>query len=167
MKTITSASANKLLRSLEDEKAFLLSMEEAAKEYTLAENETLQKPDYDYKATAARLKELDDTIRKIKHHINIFNVTTILPNFQITIDEALVKMAQLNRRKETLDIMRKRLPKFRKTDYYSHTNIIEYIYLNYDLEDVKEDYQKISEEIMQLQLELDTCNQTKTFEIDL
>ena len=155
MKTITSASANKLLRSLEDEKAFLLSMEEASKEYTLAENETLQKPDYDYKATAARLKELDDTIRKIKHHINVFNVTTILPNFQ------------LNRRKETLDIMRKRLPKFRKNDYYNRTNIIEYIYLNYDLEDVKEDYQKISEEIMKLQLELDTCNQTKTFEIDL
>ena len=51
MKTITSASANKLLRSLEDEKAFLLSMEEASKEYTLAENETLQKPDYDYKAS--------------------------------------------------------------------------------------------------------------------
>ena len=142
-------------------------MEEASKEYTLAENETLQKPDYDYKATAARLKELDDTIRKIKHHINVFNVTTILPNFQITIDEALVKMAQLNRRKETLDIMRKRLPKFRKNDYYNRTNIIEYIYLNYDLEDVKEDYQKISEEIMKLQLELDTCNQTKTFEIDL
>lgn len=167
MKTITSAGANKLLRSLEDEKAFLLSMEEAAKEYTLAENEECQKPDYNYKDSAKKLQELDNTIRKIKHYINVFNVSTILPNSEITIDEALVKMAQLNRRKETLDNMRKRLPKSRKNDYYNRTNIIEYTYLNYDLEEVKEDYQKISEEITQLQLELDTCNQTKTFEIDL
>lgn len=167
MKTVTSASANKLLRSLEDEKAYLLSMENESKEYTLAENEKVQKPDYDYRGTAQKLEELDNRIRKIKHRINVFNVTTVLPNLDLTIDEALVKMAQLNRRKEQLDEMRKHLPKIRKEDPYLRTNMIEYTYVNYDLEEVRKDYQKISEQIMELQLALDTCNQTQTFEIEL
>lgn len=167
MKQLTSAAANKLLRTLDDEKNYLLSMEEEAATYILADGESGEAPAYDYEETAKRLKELDSKIRVLKHAINRFNVTAELPELGITIDEALVKMAQLNKDKARLDIMRKRLPKARKKQEFYHSNIIEYEYVNYDLKRVQEDYQAVCDEISKLQLGLDLCNQTVTFEFDM
>lgn len=69
-------------------------------------------------------------------------------------DEALVKMAQLNKRREKLDGMRKRLPKTRKADGFMQSHFIEYIYVNYNLKKVQEDYQAVCDEIARIQLEL-------------
>ena len=54
-------------------------------------------------------------------------------------------MAQFNKRKETLDGMRKQLPKRRlDTTYFTRkNNIVEYEYINYDLELVKAEYESI------------------------
>ena len=48
MQTMTSAYANKMLKSLEEDKAFWLSKEEAACTYVAAINEEPVVPDYDY-----------------------------------------------------------------------------------------------------------------------
>lgn len=167
MKTLTSAGANKLIKSLEDKKDFLLSHEAGSSIYILAEGEKFEAPEYDYLATSKELEHINLSVRKIKHAINVFNTTTLLNPLGITIDEALVKMAQLNSRKAQLDIMRKRLPKERQSSPYTRSNIIEYQYVNYDLSRVSEDYIQLCEQITDIQLALDTCNQTKTFEIDL
>ena len=166
MREFTSASANKLLRTYEDEKNYLLSMEADSATYVLADGEKEEPPAYSYEETAARLAQIDREVRKLKHAINVFNVGAVLPKLGITIDEALVKMAQLTRTRARLDSMRKRLPKARKQDY-GRTNLIEYEYVNYDLQKVQEDYQKVCQEIMEIQMELDYCNQTVTFEVDL
>lgn len=167
IKTLTSAGANKLLKALEDQKNYLLSLEASSSVYIMAEGEQVEPPEYDYSATAKRLDKINEQVRKIKHAINVFNTTTYLDPLGITIDEALVKMAQLNQRRLELDVMRKRLPKQRQTIPYARTNIIEYQYVNYDIERVADDYSKICAEISEIQLALDCCNQTKTFEIDL
>ncbi|MBO5198525.1 MAG: hypothetical protein J6B85_08420 [Lachnospiraceae bacterium] len=166
MREFTSASANKLLRTYEDEKNYLLSMEADSATYVLADGEKEEPPAYSYEETAARLAQIDREVRKLKHAINVFNVGAVLPKLGITIDEALVKMAQLTRTRARLDSMRKRLPKARKQEY-GRTNLIEYEYVNYDLQKVQEDYQKVCQEIMEIQMELDYCNQTVTFEVDL
>lgn len=166
MREFTSASANKLLRTYEDEKNYLLSMEADSATYVLADGEKEEPPAYSYEETAARLAQIDREVRKLKHAINVFNVGAMLPKLGITIDEALVKMAQLTRTRARLDSMRKRLPKARKQEY-GRTNLIEYEYVNYDLQKVQEDYQKVCQEIMEIQMELDYCNQTVTFEVDL
>ena len=90
-----------------------------------------------------------------------------MDNLGITIDEALIKIAQLNNRKLELDLMRKRLPKERQSLPFARTNIIEYQYVNYDIKRVSADYNRLCEEITEIQLALDTCNQTKTFDVDL
>lgn len=77
-------------------------------------------------------------------------------------------MAQLNNRKNKLDCMRRRLPKERVNPMVSRAkSYVEYEYANYDINKVKADYQQISEEITKIQLALDMCNQTKTFEINI
>lgn len=167
MKSLTSAVANKLLKSLEDQKNYLLSIEASSSVYIKAEGEKTDPPDYDYSSTSGKINLINEQIRKIKHAINLFNTTTYLEPLGITIDEALVKMAQLNQRKLQLDIMRKRLPKERQSMPYSRINIIEYQYVNYDIEKVAADYNKLCEEIAEIQLALDTCNHTKTFDLDL
>ena len=166
-KTLTSAAANKLLKSLEDQKNYLLALEAGSSVYVMAEGENVEPPEYDYIATSEKIKKINEQVRKIKHAINVFNTTTYLEALGITIDEALVKMAQLNQRKNELDVMRKRLPKQRQIMPYARANLIEYQYVNYDINRVAADYNRICAEISEIQLALDTCNQTKTFEIDL
>ena len=39
--------------------------------------------------------------------------------------------------------------------------------INYDLDKVNEDYRQLKEEVMNIQLALDICNQTRVFEIEL
>lgn len=168
MKHFTSAAANKWIKSLEDEKSYYISLEDTASVYVLAEGEEIEKPEYDYETVSNEISKLDRKIRKIRHAINIFNATTVLEGLDITIDEALVMMAQLNNIKNKLDCMRRRLPKERVNSMMARAkSYVEYEYANYDINKVKEDYQQISEEITKIQLALDMCNQTKSFEINV
>lgn len=168
MQQITSAAANKLLKSLEDEKEYLLSMEAESSTYVLAEEEKEEPPHYDYEATQHKIDAIDTKIRIIKHAVNTFNIHTILDGLDITIDQALVEMAQLNRKKHRLDTMRKRLPKTRLNDQsYGRSKFIEYQYINYDLEIVQNDYQAVCDRITALQIALDLCNQTKAFNVNI
>ena len=129
MKTLTSAAANKWIKSLEDEKSYYLSLEESASVYTLSEGEITDPPEYDYQKVNGEIKQIDATIRKIKHAVNVFNTTTVLPELGITVDEALVKMAQLNLYRNKLDIMRRRLPKERVDSFSARAKtVIEYQY---------------------------------------
>lgn len=162
---ITSAGANKMLRKLEDDKQYLLSQEDSAATYIISEGIEAIVPSYDYQKTAQALAAIEEKVRKIKHALNVFNSTTILDGLDITIDEALVKMAQLNQRKGTLDIMRRRLEKERVTNY-GRSNLVEYVCINYNLEEIQADYQVITQQVVDLQLALDLTNQTKTFVLE-
>ena len=98
----TSASANKYLRRLQDEKDRLLRNEQEVSTYVLAEGEAAEPPAYDYGATRERVAEIDGQARAIRHALHRFNMQTILPERGITIDEALILLAQLSGRKDRL-----------------------------------------------------------------
>ena len=70
----------------------------------------------------------------------MFNTTTIIPDFDITIDEMLVYLPQLNRQCEVLSKMRDAMTKVRVSSGYSGGNIIDYKYANYDIEEVGRHY---------------------------
>ena len=165
----TSAEASKLLRKLTDEKEALIVNENQSKTYVVAttENEEELRPDYDYNITSAKLNEINDKILKIKHAINLFNVTHEVPETNdLTIDQVLIAMPQLNERKDKLSKMKNRLPKFRSRSNIG-SNIIEYDYVNYDINQVSNDYNEICEKISKMQLELDKINNTDKMEIDI
>ena len=126
--TYTSAQANKLLKKLHDEHAALLDRENRSKDFRAAMGEN-------------RLAELEQRIRKVKHAINVFNATHVIPDFHMTIDEMLVYIPQLTQRKNKLADMKARLPKERVEEQYGRqSNIIDYTYANYDLAAVEADY---------------------------
>jgi len=92
----------------------------------------------------------------------------VLPESGITVDEALILLAQLNNEKRMLASMRSRQKKERAgRGVLYRSEAVEYVYANYDVARAGEDYLAVSERISALQLEIDLCNQTRTFEADL
>ena len=170
MQTMTSAYANKMLRSLEEDKAFWVNKEANSSTYVVANNEEPVVPEYDYAEVAATIAEIDEKSAIIKHALNVSNATAkvLVGNVEMSVDTILIKMAQLNKRKAVLDVMRKQLPKARveQRSYMARYSVPEYEYINYDLELIKKEYESISAKIMEMQMALDKYNQTVQFECD-
>lgn len=167
---LTSAEANKLLRKVNEEYAAMLRLEECSREFNAAVGEDIEtvRPEYDYKETREKLKALEGKTRKIKHAINIFNNTHIVDGFNMTIDELLIYIPQLARRKEKLAEMSAKLPKARvNEDYRRRSNIIDYTYINYDLGEVKKDLEAVTDELARAQIALDVLNTSTEIELDL
>ncbi|MBQ1505315.1 MAG: hypothetical protein IIZ48_00935 [Erysipelotrichales bacterium] len=163
----TSASANKMIKILEDRKEYLLQQESNNSQYVLAEDERADIPEYSFVKTNAQVDEIDVKIRKLKHALNVFNSTTVLP-IGITIDQALVEMAQLNRKLPRLDTMRRQKTKTRLTGYNAaRRDVAEYQYLNYRPLDVDKVYEENLKRVQTIQLALDKINQTAEFEVDV
>ncbi len=168
---VTSAYANKLLKQLSEDKDYWVNTEQISGTYTASLNETPVIPDYDYAEVAKKIAEIDRKICSIKHAINKANVNSCVQvgDKELSVDAILVAMAQLNRRKDILDRMRKQMPQTRiDSPLYGGTKAVpEYRYINYDLDLVKKDYERINKEIMDMQMALDKHNQTFEFEIDV
>lgn len=171
MQTMTSAYANKMLRSLEEDKAFWANKEATACTYVAAINEEPVVPEYDYAEVAVTIAEIDEKIAIIKHALNVTNATARVQvgDAEMSIDTILIKMAQFNKRKSVLDVMRKQLPKARVEQhaYMSRNAVPEYKFINYDLELIKKEYETVSVKIMEMQMALDKYNQTVQFEVDI
>ena len=170
MNQITSAMAAKQLRKLNDQRDALLAVEKKARTFTAAIQEDTEsaRPAYDYKATQDALTEIEAKIRKLKHTLNCFNSTYVIPGFEMTIDQMLIYIPQLTARKKKLDGMRSRLPKERaRESLVRGNNIIEYSYANYDISQAESDYDAVSDELARAQNALDTANATVMFEADI
>ena len=169
MTMMTSAYANKVLRKLTEDKEYWRRKDNEGCTYVAAIDEEPVIPDYDYEKVAAEITAIDEKILKIKHAININNATNkvAVGAAEMTIDEILVKMAQLSKRKAVLDNLRKREPKTRINSglYSSRKTAPEYEYVNYDIELVKKEYERIDAEIAAMQIALDKYNQTFEFEV--
>ena len=171
MANMTSAYANKVLRRLNEDKEFYLNKEKEGQVYVAAIDEEPVIPDYDYMNVSAKIAEIDAKIMKIKHAINVVNVNSTINagGVNMTIDSVLVRMAQLNKRKSILDTMRKRQEKSRVNEglFASRKNTTEYQYINYDLETVNKEYDRIDSEIAEMQIALDKFNQTFEFDLEI
>ena len=109
----TSAQAAKLLRKLNEEKGALLNRESMSCSFVAAVQEKVEdvRPEYDYAETQQRLCQIDEKIRLLKHTLNQFNISTMVPECGMTIDQILVYIPQLTARKQRLEEMVSRLPK--------------------------------------------------------
>lgn len=171
MMKMTSAYANKMLRKLNEDKDFWSEKEAKSFVYVVAMDEEPVIPEYDYMEVAGKMAEIDGKIAAIKHAINLSNATNQIEieGEKFTVDTILVKMAQLNRRKGMLDVMRKKQPKTRMEPrtYGARKTVPEYEYINYDLDLIKKEYEAIDNKIALMQLGLDKYNQTVEFEVEI
>ena len=166
----TSAQAAKILRRLNEERNALLAMEAQSKDFlaSVGEDPDSVRPAYDYADTQTKLAELEEKIRKVKHAISVFNTTTTVPEFGMTVDQLLVYIPQLSQRKLKYSDMMSKLPKTRETGAaYARGNIIDYRYANYDIAAAEQDYSVTADTLGRAQTALDVVNNTLTMEIDL
>ena len=124
------------------------------------------RPDYDFAKTQSALAEVERKIRKLKHALNVFNSTTVIPEFDMTIDEMLVYIPQLTARKNKLSSMKDKLPKVREQSR-TNSSILDYRYLNYDVNEVAAEYEKAADTLASAQNALDAVNMTLTLDIEL
>lgn len=165
----TSAEANKMLRKLNDEWMQTISHERDVRTFNAALNEDPEsvRPAYDFSETQDKLDLLEDKIRRLKHSINLFNTTHTVPGFSMTVDEMLVYIPQLNKRKAKLAEMKGMLPKSRVEVYARGSNIIDYQYANFDLHAAAEAYEQVTDELNRAQLALDQLNTGVPFDFDI
>ncbi len=137
-------------------------------EKTAAVDEDLEsaRPVYDYLQTQEEQRRIEARIRKVKHAINSFNISTVIPEFGMTVDEMLVYIPQLSERKKKLTEMASFLPKERVSNGYQATKIIEYTYTNYDLKKAADDLTAVSDELARAQTALDVINNSGQLEIN-
>ena len=164
----TSAEAGKLLKKLNDEQSSIILREGNGKEFLAAVGEDIEsvRPDYNFKETQDALDEVERKIRKLKHALNVFNSTTVIPEFGMTIDEMLVYIPQLTAKKNKLARMKDKLPKVREQTRVN-SSILDYRYLNYDINEVAAAYKKTCDTLAKAQTALDAANMNQTLEIDL
>ena len=167
---ITSAKAAKMLRQLNDELRTLQVREGKTKTFVAALQEDIEsvRPKYNFKEMRDAQAEVERKIRKLKHALNIFNTTTVVPEFDMTIDEMLVFLPQLNKQCSLLSGMRDAMPKVRVSSGYSgNSAILDYQYTNYDIEEANKLYIELSYMLAKAQTALDLINSTVEFEIDI
>lgn len=164
---LTSKDANKLLKQLEEEINSIETNEKNSSTFIAAtvENKEDVRPEYNFKETQNKLNKLKNKVIKLKHAINVFNINTIVPEFDMTIDEMLVYIPQLSLNKLKLARMKDK-PKFVRLSN-NRTNIIDYQYINYDLAEVNDEYKAVESELNIAQIALDKVNITATFDVEL
>ena len=165
---ITSREANKLLQRLKEDLSILCVEEEKKKTFLAAVGEDVEtcRPNYDFVKMQEAKEALENKIVKIKHELNLFNIKTEVPGFNMTIDQMLVYIPQLTQRKRKFSEMLDAIPKQRDSAYI-RSNVIDYRYLNYDLNDVRKKYDEVNELLSKAQIALDKTNNEKYIDIDL
>ena len=105
---MTSAQAAKLLRQLNEELRTLQKRENNTRSFcaSLGEDVESVRPEYDYAAMQEAQSQVETKIRHLKHALNCFNASTVIPEFNMTIDEMLIYLPQLTRRMEKLSAMK-------------------------------------------------------------
>ena len=159
---MTSAEAMKQLKELEIKRRQILQEEQDTCVFTVATSENVEnvRPAYDFQFTQMDLEVCENHIRELKHKLNVFNTTYMIPELGMTIDQVLVVMPMLSGEVNKLRKMASTMDKKRCNSYSSRVGMIEYEYINYDRAQVKEEYDKKSKRLADMQIALDKANTT-------
>lgn len=156
---------NKRIKSLIDERNKLLSVERQVCTYSYIAGEEPVIPEYSFEKTQSRVDEISEEIVRLKHVVNKFNTTTLIPGTELTVDAALVRLPILTEQRARLERLRSVLPISRSTSRLSG-GASEYTVRNFDPAVVEEEYASVCNEQMLLQQGLNIVNLTVDLPVD-
>ena len=162
---LTSDTANKTIKNLQAEMDAVLAYESQSRTYSHGPTENPIVPAYDFNETETKLDAIRGKIAVLKHAVNRFNMETIVPGLNITVDEALGRMAWLHSQKKRLYNMLQIPETGRQRAYGGREPDI--THRNFDPVPVKARYDEVCQELMDVQQAINIANLTVTFEVDL
>lgn len=157
------SEAMKLIKELEEKKRLAVYNEESRSRVSYKEGEAMKPTKYDYAATRKEIRQIDEKIRGIKHALAVSNSRVKVDDFDITIGEALVYLAQLNGEYSRLS----ELSRFDKLSRRITANgVLEYTECLYDPEEAEREQKEIYGKICKLQIAIDRANLTNYIEVE-
>lgn len=152
----------KAIKELETKKDLIIYAENNRNRVSYKEGEEKRLTNYDYGDTRKAIDIIDSQIRRIKHALAVANCTVKIDEFDITIGEALVYLAQLNAEYSRLV----NLGGFEKLSRRITSNgVLEYTECLYEPDQAVEDQKKVYSTICRLQVAIDRANLTNFIEI--
>lgn len=162
---MNSDYANKTIKNLSSEIETVLQAEKEGKTYSYGISEKPIIPEYSFSETQQKLAELNGKIAKIRHAINVFNITTKIRDFDITVDEALGRMSNLFCEKKRLYALLQIPEQSRVRAYGSKEPDI--TQRNFNIDDVQAEYDRVSDELLRIQQAINVANLTIEFDVDI
>ena len=154
--------AMKLIKELENKKVIVLNAEQRLNTVSYKEGDVKPKYDYDYSATRKEVENLDAKIRKIKHELAKANCAVLVDDFNISIGEALVYLAQLSDEQSRLiDFANSNQLEKRITQ----TGVVICEERNFDVKKAANDLEELQKKINKLQVAIDRANLVNYIEI--
>lgn len=153
----------KEISNLEGKKETLLREERNDSKCSYVFGEMKPGTGYDFEDTREAVKDVNDTIVRYKHLINCANCNTkVFEDKDMTIDQALVKLAQLNNELYVVSTMCAVKPYATRVLQSGVTEVTEY---HYDIKVAKEYKEALTAEVQRLQIAIDRINLTTMIEI--
>ncbi len=153
----------KIVKALDEEKAALIDMEMQNSKIIYASGEKKIETGYDFDAVTKRIAEIDKEVLRLKGKLSLSNATTVVSEFDMTISEALVYLAELQSEKDRYYRLSQE-PKKRRLAI-SREGIVEYEETLYEPKLCAEKVKEISELISKLQMAIDRTNLTNMIEL--
>lgn len=159
---VCHSEAMKKIKELEEQKNLLVYNEVNRCTVSYKEGEEKTPSKYDYAKTRKEIEKIDNEVRAIKHALAVANSTVTVDDFDMTIGEALVYLAQLNAEYRRLDALTDRDKLSRRI---TANGVIEYTECLYEPEKVEKEQKALYSKICKLQVAIDRANLNNYLEI--
>ena len=159
---VCNAEAMKRIKELEEEKEMLVRVEDTRCTVSYKEGEKKVVGTYNYKVTRERIEQIETEIRRIRFAIAKANCEVVVDDFNITIAEALVLLAQLRGEYQRLARLAGRPQLSRRL---TMNGILEFTECLYDVEQAEAEQKELGRKISKLQVAIDRANLTNVIEI--
>lgn len=154
----------KYIKELESKKNVLLRQERANCTYSYQEETSKIIPPYSYAQTRTEVDALDTQIRKLRHALAVANCSVKVDEFDVTLGEALVMLAQFQNK---CDVLTGLSSNQQLSQHSSYNGKMEITACNYDVETVVKECEALRIVINRLQVAIDRANLTNFVEVEL
>jgi hypothetical protein len=145
----------KMISLMEEEKSEILSDEAQNSIISYGKDEDRPASAYCFTDTRSSVESVNAKIRRLRHLLHHANATVKVPEFDMSIGECIIYMAQLNNEKALLERMAKKEPKTRHTTY---GGAVDWTETCYSREECRTALKHIVSKITALQLAIDKKN---------